>query len=230
MPVHQDGILARPRSDTVIRRLLDQEIGEETIVSALEVATHGEPPDQSPSPMATLLAMLHDPVCAAADMSLPMMMRKAGVDLPTLLDAIRKTTVGLAIAASGHRVGRVLDGLGEAAEPKWVICERCEGEGEIADPMRADPDDPDADPVMRKCYAKEGGCDGTGKKRQHGDLDAAKLFLEAQGVRKSGGQSAPPINIDARQQVNVGGGKDARAADKQQSITTTVQNILENGG
>jgi hypothetical protein len=230
------GLPATPRKDYLTRRVLEVDLGAEQVEAALEFATYTDPPDEPPSPMRQLLERLHDPTFASH--SITQLMHAVGVRLPELLDAIRQRDIALAIANSGKRLGSVVDGLGEAAEPRWGICSECEGEGWVVDKRAEAELDTDADIgeerltdlPTKKCLAVNGGCDGTGKVRLRGNLDAAKLFLEVHGMKRGGsGGGGNNTSVTVPVQVNVPL-DDRRSVQKPIDVTTTVQKILENGG
>lgn len=222
-----------PRHDRPVRVTLEQDIGVESIVEALEFKTFTDSPDDPPSRERQLLDRLSDPTFAGR--AITTLMKEVGILLPELLDLLRKRDIALAVAHSGRRVGAVLEGLGEFAEPRWEICAKCAGEGEVEDPdgqAEGDPDDGEevVMPTIR-CLAAAGGCDGSGKVRRMGNLDAAKLFLETQGLRKGAGGGAPTVNVDVRQQQNnLPGAAGDRKAQQQEALTSRVQQALENGG
>lgn len=224
--------VASPRHDHLTRQILEADIGRDSIAEALSFVTSGESiEDGPPSPAAQLLAYLSDPLYL--NESITSLMRKSGLGTAGILDALRKRDIALAVASSGKRVGKVIDGLGEAAEPRWAICERCWGEGEIEQrDGEALPADDGEEPVypMVPCPAL---CDN-GKVRKSGDMDAAKLFLGIHGLGPKGGAGNGGTTIDklvvsanAQAGARADGGGSERKAQQQETVTDRVQGIIE---
>jgi hypothetical protein len=208
------------------RRVLESDIGLDTLAEALELVSFTDPPDEPPSRERQLLERMSDP--AYARYSITQLMKDVGLTLAEVLDLCRKRDIALAVARSGARVGSVLDGLGEAAEPRWEICATCGGDAEVEHPSWSpDPDDPDAPTPMVRC--PERSCQ-SGKIRRMGNLDAAKLFLGVHGLVKGGGSGAPTINVNTSAQAGVRMGEGKKAQDSQESVTSRVQAALEGGG
>jgi hypothetical protein len=211
---------ASPNHDRPTRRILENDIGLDDLKEALEFATFTEDPKALPSRERVLLNLMNDHHATMAGESITSLMKRAGMLLPDVLDTLRKRDVALAVARSARRIGPVLDGLGEAAEHRWGICPVCSGDGLIAGDEGED--GKESQPPIA---CPNGDCTD-GKIRVMGNLDAAKLFLEVQGLKKSGGGSSTNINVSA----NAGAKADAGDKNDRPSITTTVQNILEGGG
>lgn len=229
MPTRRDQLQpARPVADWRTRDVLAELGGAESLIEALELTTHGEPPDQMPSKERQLLDMLCDP--AFANSSLPTLMKKAGLLLPDVLDVLRRRDVALAVARSGQRMGEVLDGVGEMAVARWAICDRCKGEGEIADDRMLSSLSPGEPIPMRDCPA---AC-SDGKVLKDPNLEAVQIYLGVHGMGKQArGAGAQVINVNAQAQAGArasAGGDDSKKPPAQETVTDRVQAYLESGG
>lgn len=225
----------RSRMDRRTRELLEQHIGLEAIIEALEfaVATAAEgydypaggeqPKPANPKLLVTpvmryraLLERLTDEEMAPPKSIITQLMAECGVKVPELLSLLTPRNIALALVRTQHRVVEVLDGLGEAAVPKDVACPHCNrgvlsSTGDEGQPMSID------------CPH----CNATGKVRVMGDLDAAKLFLAAQGVstgsKPASGSAANIINVGAQAIVRNG----RQSADEREPVTVRVQKIID---
>lgn len=220
-----------PRHDLATRQTLEIDIGRESIAEALQFKAFTDSPDEPPSREGQLLSLLMDPTYA--NESIPSLMKKCGLLLPEILDVLRKRDLALAVAHSGRRIGSVLDGLGEAAEPRTAVCTSCWGEGEIEDKRGGGdplPHEPGEDPIYPTVPCPAAGC-VEGSVRVPGNIDAAKLFLSVQGLIKSGGGGGVPnITVNANAQAGARAGADSgsdRKAQQQETVTTRVQDALE---
>jgi len=201
------------------RALLEQHIGLPTIIEALEFAIAVEPAeDEQGRPIApSKFRLMYDHMLDPSTSSLPdkhtgrirypvdTVMAKFGVKLPELLALVGARNLGLAIAKSGTRLERVIDGLGEAAEPRIQDCTKCAGEGYLPGE-----DDEPAPECPR--------CGGSGEVRVFGDLKAAEMFIglhggstssRALGGHASGGVRDIIVSANAAasaKQENAGGG------------------------
>lgn len=231
------GLPKRASSDLATRKILEQDIGVEAVVEALEFATYGEPDDgtQMPSAARQLLDRLNDPRLAMVGtkpVALTTLMREAGMSLPALIDLIRKKDLALAVVKSGRHLGEVIDGLGLVSKARWKICERCWGEGEVektgpgGEIATADHDEGEEPmPLLIPCPAL---CDH-GKVLVAGNLDAAKLFTGIHGLGPKGGGS-PSVVVNANAQAGVRIDKNGeRDAQRQETVTSRVQELLERG-
>jgi hypothetical protein len=232
----------RARDDHSARRLLDEDVGRESLEEALEFHTFVDKDEFAPA--AVMLSRLRDP--AFADQSITTIMRDSGLLLTDVLDMLRKRDVALAVASSGRHMGDILNDIAIDAKSQVVTCRGCAGEGVIvvsdgaddyeqameqykkdladAAELRAtgisidDPQPPpdELEPITEVCE----DCDGAGHLRKIGDSDARKLFLGVHGLgQKSGPQTAVTINT----QVN-----NTNTGDKgPESVTSRVQKILD---
>jgi len=173
------------------RALLEQHIGLPTIIEALEFAIAAEPAeDEQGRPIApSKFRLMYDFMLDPSTSSLPdrqtgrirypvdTVMAKFGVKLPELLALVGARNLGMAIAKSGTRLERVIDGLGEAAEPRIVDCTKCEGEGYLPGE--------DGEPAPECWY-----CHGSGEVRVFADPKYIEMFVGLHGGAMGGKGSA----------------------------------------
>ena len=211
------------------RELLEVHIGIPAILEALEFALASEPEQDEqgialpPSKWRQMYEHMLDPSTSslpdhAGRVRYPVdtVMGKFRIKLPELLALIGVRNLGMAIARSGERLGRVIDGLGEAAEPQILTCNKCEGEGYLAGL--------DDEPAER-CL----NCGGRGEIRRFGDLKAAEMFIGLHGGAtkqgSGGGAGIRDINLavsaQASAKANSAPSKDA------DPITVRVQRLIE---
>lgn len=200
--------------------LLRKERGDDVIGEAIEMASFSEPqpsPDQPDAPvgkMTQLLERLADPVLGQQD--LVVNMRACGVRVYELMEALQKRDVALALFRSSRRMGAVLDGVGEFAEPQQIPCRLCNATG-----AQTSTDD-DGNDTTVLCS----DCMGTGQLRRMGDIDAIKVYLATHGLAgkgsgAAGGGTVVNVNAQAAAGVKTGNGKE------EEPITARVQRIIE---
>jgi hypothetical protein len=215
------------------RELLEQWIGLDVVLEALEFAITAEPDPSgdphadpsavgmavpAPSNFRQLYDLMTDPAFTpfAIDGSRPRaaidtLMTRAKVKLPEILTLIGQRNLGMAIARSGRRLDKVIDGIGEAAEPREERCGSC-------DPRTADaPADPDCPE-----------CRGTGKVRRMGNLEAAKLFVNIHGGSTGSAKAAGAGGTGTT--INLAANAIVRAGDKQngpETVTARIQKLIE---
>lgn len=230
-PAHRSAAsLARHQT----RALLEVHIGLPIVIEALEFAISSEPTEDAQGyalPLSKFALMYEDLADPCNRLPIDTLMGRYGVKLPELLALIGARNLGMAIMKSAPRLERVIDGVGESAEPRDEMCEKCDGEGWLATGPVSD-GDADADEgeesleVPREMCAK---CKGKGSVRVRGDLDAAKMFIALHGGNTSGGKGAG----DARNVINVVASASAKAESKKsgdgagESITKRVQGIID---
>lgn len=215
------------------RELLEVHITLPVIIEALEFAIADEPEEdtlgQPTTPSKFRLMYDHmlnpstgalpDPLTGRVRYPVDTIMARYGVKLPELLALIGARNLGMAIARSGERLSRVIDGLGEAAEPQTVPCAKCEGEGYLAGL-----DDAPA-PLCPKCG-------GEGSVRKFGDLKAAEMFIGLHGgstsSKQGGGQAGGGAVRDIIVSASAGASakSDGKGADAE-PINVRVQKLID---
>jgi len=211
------------------RELLEVYIGLPTILEALEFAISSEPlADDSGQPtIPSKFRQMYDHMLNPSTGTFPdrngrvrypidTVMAKFGVKLPEMLAIIGTRNLGMAIAKSGNRLARVIDGLGEAAEPRIEPCPKCEGEGYLPGI------DDEPAPMCPKCR-------GAGELRKFGDLKAAEMFIGLHGGQTSGrgsgqGGGIRDINLAVNAQASAKSGGPTKEADP---INVRIQRLIE---
>lgn len=200
--------------------LLRKERGDDAIGEAIELASFSEthPTDEQPDvpvgKMTQLLERLADPVLGQQD--LVANMRACGVKIYELMEALQKRDVALALIRSSRRMGAVLDGVGEFAEPQQIPCRLCNATG---GQTITDDDGNDTTVLCSDCM-------GTGQLRRMGDIDAIKVYLATHGLAgkgagNAGGGTVVNVNAQAAAGIKTSSNKD------EEPITARVQRIIE---
>lgn len=218
---------AVPSRDRLTRRVLEVDIGIDALTEALELITYAEDPSAMPSRERQLLERLGDPrfaMVAGQPVAITTHMKAVGMLLPEVLDVLRKRDIALAVARSGQRMGGVLDAVGEMSEARWLICPKCEGEGELIDEIALRDCQPGDEIPLKDCKR----CDRKGKIRVDPNLKAVEIYLGVHGLAKSGGGAT--INVNATAQAGARADSTAeRKTQQQESVTSRVQAMLEGG-
>lgn len=214
------------------RELLEQHITLPVILEALEFAIADEPEEDAlgqpttPSKYRQMYehmlnpstGCLPDPLTGRVRYPVDTVMARYKVKLPELLALIGARNLGMAIARSGERLSRVIDGLGEAAEPQTVPCLKCEGEGYL--PSVHDGEDA---PMCPKC-------NGAGEVRKFGDLKAAEMFIGLHGGSTSGQRGGPATGAVRDIIVSASAGASAKvdkAGADAEPINVRVQKLID---
>ena len=219
-----------PNRDSVTRRILEVDIGIDALTEALELVTYAEDPTAMPSRERQLLERLSDPAFAMAGgkpVAITTHMKAVGLLMPEVIDIYRRAGIAMAVAKSGKRFDAVLDGVGELAGFRWIICPKCEGEEVTIDEELIGDMQP-GDPLpLKKCKR----CEGKGKIRVDPNLKAAELFLGVHGFGK-GAAGGATINVNASAQAGAraDAGGEKKVTQQQESVTGRVQAMLEGGG
>lgn len=232
-PAEQAGPAAPSRAfeRRATRELLEVHITLPVILEALEFAITDEPEQDAlgqpttPSKFRQMYehmlnpstGAMPDPLTGRIKYPVDTIMARYKVKLPELLQLIGARNLGIAIARSGERLSRVIDGLGEAAEPRVAMCSKCDGEGYLAGR-----DDEEATPCQK--------CGATGEMRVFGDLKAAEMFIGLHGGSTSGkGAGAAGSGVrDIIVSANAGASAkaDGKGADTE-PINVRVQKLID---
>lgn len=215
------------------RELLEQHITLPVILEALEFAIADEPEQDAlgqpttPSKFRQMYehmlnpstGCLPDPLTGRVRYPVDTVMARYKVKLPELLALIGARNLGMAIARSGERLSRVIDGLGEAAEPQTVPCVKCEGEGYLPSVHDGEPA-----PMCPRCQ-------GAGEVRTFGDLKAAEMFIGLHGGSTSGkaaggsGGSVRDIVVNANAMASAK--SDGKPGTDSEPINVRVQKLID---
>lgn len=214
------------------RALLEQHIGLPTIIEALEFAIAAEPAEDSQGrPVApSKFRQMYDFMLDPSTSSLPnprtgrilypvdTVMSQFGVKLPELLALVGARNLGMAIAKSGTRLERVIDGLGEAAEPREEECHKCAGEGYLPG------EDDEPAPECPKCG-------GSGEVRVFADPKYIEMFVGlhggAVGGKGGGGGHAGGGVRDIIVSANAAASARQEVAQAGEPINVRVQKLID---
>lgn len=223
--------LARARSDTTTREIIEMAGGRDALEEALEL-TGANP--QGAEPFDVLLSRMRDPSPQFTGQSLTQLAAGAGINRLQLFELIGRRDAALAVFLSRRKhLADVLDDIGEDAKTTIVKCRNCEGKG-IVDGQMSAADRRDAEALAGSGIDLElqppeeqdcDDCNGTGRLRKLGDAESRKMFLKVHGFDKGagGGPSINSINVGV-QVRNDGGGM-----NKPEPVTIKVERLLDGG-
>ncbi len=210
------------------RELLELHIGIPAILEALEFAISSEPDqdDQGQPLPPSKFRQMYDHMLDPSMSSLPdhsgrvrypidTVMARYKIKLPELLSLIGVRNLGMAITKSGSRLDKVIDGLGEAAEPHIYPCPKCDGEGYLPGL-----DDEPAEECER--------CAGRGEIRKFADPKYIEMFLGLHGAPNAKGGTPSSgirdINLAVSAQASAKSGQPSKDADP---INVRIQRLIE---
>jgi hypothetical protein len=183
-----------PRKDTAFRRL-EAAIPREEWIAAFEAGSEDER-------VLNLLGRFLDPTIGRR--TLPQLCKEVGLTYPQVLKLITRHRLDQGILRMSAHVPQVLDDVGVDAKSKLVACPTCQGEKVIRTIS------PKTGCVVdeKQCWC----CDGTGKMRKVGDVDARKLMFETLQLT---GRRGPLV---AQQFISAGGQTPEDALDQVSSV------------
>lgn len=149
--------------------------------------------DQSDDPRAHhLVSLMFD--ISLKNVKLPELARRAGLQYSEVLRMITLGRLGDGALAMSEHAPQVMEDVAIDAKSRIVECPTCGGSGEVSSVVKGEKEDEEEEPSVETSVC--GTCDGSGKLRKIGDIDARKLMFETLGLTNKGKGAMVNVNVN----------------------------------